>query len=93
MTCGVFWLLLISPPLNAKAHATRMPWLDNAVNITLDELTPSASGIPEHAAGSQPSLMELEVDSGGSAVPLSSSSTMPDLPADPDPAILEANNT
>ncbi|XP_018020314.1 uncharacterized protein LOC108676698 isoform X2 [Hyalella azteca] len=29
MSCGVFWLLLISPPLNAKPYETRMPWLDN----------------------------------------------------------------
>lgn len=31
MSCGVFWLLLISPPLNQKALTTKLPWLEKDV--------------------------------------------------------------
>ncbi|KAF2360047.1 hypothetical protein FHG87_009199 [Trinorchestia longiramus] len=57
MSCGVFWLLLISPPLNAKPYETRTPWL-NGLQANVSE-SPDPTLEDSLASGSEPSKLEV----------------------------------
>lgn len=82
MTCGIFWLLLISPPLNAKAYETRLPWLGKQGQN--DSLEQSLS------EGSEPPLL-AELGDEGTSLELTTSTALLS-PVDPDPELVSQVN-
>ena len=90
MSCGVFWLLLISPPVNAKAFETRLPWLAangtsaTVTNGTDDAVPPDLAALHGGDVGIGVGQLDGEGLSGSSLSSSASGSSTTVLPLDPD---------
>ena len=61
MTCGVFWLLLISPPLNANPQMSRYLWANSTGINTGNTTVPfNTSNLQLGPDGGPTALLEVE---------------------------------